>query len=167
MPQLEQWSTWVQMRLQPEFEHGNARSQSENLCFRELPHWIQNLSVDAAFHMLHALGVRELQFARVATADVLKPPAAAVVRQILSRGLTRAKTIEGFDAAGLRMLNGLLYEQGVERLASRSTNPADQAFSRTLLEQFNRVNRQVRNTGRKRAHHQEDLFMDAPLSNNA
>jgi hypothetical protein len=152
---LKAWSGWVMNRMSVERECMTTENGAER-CL--LPRWIQGLSVDAAFQVLMALGIRQDRFQRVSTADAVGIGTPAQIGEIIDRGIERGWALDSPTSKTLQGLDGLVYEQGLERLAQRALEGADRVFATTLVRTLKRMSYRCRATGRRPVAVQADLF---------
>jgi len=156
-PSVLAWCRWVYRQL-----YGGTSGQKllpDGPPERHLlPRWLEGLGVEVVFLTLHAFGVRERQHQRIASHDVTEANSPREMAEILRRGLERSRVLDNLSLAELQVLDGWIYEEGIERLARRALCVADRSFVATCRHAIRLANEHHVATGRPRQMHQLDLF---------
>jgi hypothetical protein len=146
---------WVQLVL--------ARLQGETPLLpsgHDWPHWVTNLSPEGATAMVHALGVISKPHERVGADASRSIPDSAWMAAVVERGLIRLSSLT--IARQADALNGIVYEQALERLVRHGCTPADRDIAAHLVHWLSgSANSGLSVTGRK-AKRQFDLFGAEP-----
>jgi hypothetical protein len=124
-PDVQAWVDWLECTLLPPLH-----SQTEDGSV-DLPAALTHMSIDGAFRVIEALGLRSepgmsIQPARAATATPREQG------RVIARGLMRLREIESDPDAALR-LSGFVHHGALIDMAKDFAAPEDQALAWWLL----------------------------------
>ena len=145
-----QWLEAVQVRLEGAMPRMPLSS--------DWPPWVFSLSAEGMTTLVHALGVINRPYEPVRSDVSRSLPSSAWMADVIQRGLGRLACLKVIDRDAADRLQGLVYEQALERLARHGAIQADRDIAEHLVQGLCRTPKSGLSLTGRRSRRQLDLF---------